>query len=418
MDRNIVYPGAIPLDSDLLTLNRNTMIALGYLAQMVLGTSTIVDGLICSPTSPASLSVTVGPGSITQLSVVDTLAFGSLAADSTDQLIKMGVNLTATTFTITPPTTSGQATNFLIQAALQEADGSPLVLPYYNASNPSQPYSGPTNSGVAQNTIRTQRVQLQLKAGAAANVGLQATPPIDNGWVGLYVITASYGQTAVTMTSISVSPLAPFLGWKLPGLRPGFASGVQSFAASGSFTIPAGVSQIEVEVWGAGSGSYASTAALSSGGGAGGGYARKRITGLTSGQVLSVTVGTGGLAGTTSAAPGPGGSTSFGSYLSATGGGLNPLATVASPWLGASSVGLGSGGDINVAGSSGGNGLNNIGGSGGGGALGGGMTHVATSYAINGQTPGGGASGSGTGPNNSTAQAGGTGAPGLVVVRW
>jgi hypothetical protein len=186
MDRNIVYPGAIPLDSDLLTLNRNTMIALGYLAQMVLGTSTIVDGLICSPTSPASLSVTVGPGSITQLSVVDTLAFGSLAADSTDQLIKMGVNLTATTFTITPPTTSGQATNFLIQAALQEADGSPLVLPYYNASNPSQPYSGPTNSGVAQNTIRTQRVQLQLKAGAAANVGLQATPPIDNGWVGLY----------------------------------------------------------------------------------------------------------------------------------------------------------------------------------------------------------------------------------------
>jgi hypothetical protein len=418
MDRNIVYPGAIPLDSDILTLNRNTMVALGYLAQMVLGSNTVVDGLVCSPTSPASLSVTVCPGSITQLSVVDTLAYGSLAADSTDQLIKMGINLASTAFTITPPTTSGQATNFLIQAALQEADGSPVVLPYYNASNPSQPYSGPTNSGVAQNTMRTQRVQLELKAGAPANAGTQATPAVDNGWVGLYVITASYGQTTVTMTSITVASGAPFLSWKLPVLKPGFASGVQSFTTSGSFTVPTAVSQIEVEIWGAGSGSFASAATVPSGGGSGGGYARKRITGLTSGQVISVTVGAGGSAGSTTTAPGPGGSTSFGTYLSATGGGLNPLATIANPWLGASSFGVGSGGDMNVGGSSGGNGLGNIGGAGGGGALGGGMNYVATSYAINGQAPGGGASGSGTGLNNNTAQPGGTGASGLVIVRW
>jgi hypothetical protein len=155
-----------------------------------------------------------------------------------------------------------------------------------------------------------------------------------------------------------------------------------------------------------------------SGGGSGGGYARKRITGLTSGQVISVTVGAGGSAGSTTTAPGPGGSTSFGTYLSATGGGLNPLATIANPWLGASSFGVGSGGDMNVGGSSGGNGLGNIGGAGGGGALGGGMNYVATSYAINGQAPGGGASGSGTGLNNNTAQPGGTGASGLVIVRW
>jgi hypothetical protein len=418
MDRNIVYPGAIPLDSDLLALNRNTMIALGYLAQMVLGSSTIVDGLICSPTTPASLNVTVGPGSITQLSVVDTLAYGSLAADTTDQLIKMGINLASTTFTVTPPTTSGQATNFLIQAALQEADVSPVVLPYYNAANPSQPYSGPTNSGVSQNTLRTQRVQLELKAGAAANAGTQATPPVDNGWVGLYVITVSYGQTAVTIASITVPPGAPFLGWKLPALRPGFASGVQTISTSGNFTVPVGVSQIEVEVWGAGSGSFASTATVASGGGSGGGYARKRIIGLTSLQVIPVTVGAGGSAGSNGIAPGPGGSSSFGTFLSATGGGLNPLATVANPWLGASSIGVGSGGDINVWGSSGGNGLGNIGGAGGGGALGGGMNYVATSYAINGQAPGGGASGSGTGQSNNMAQPGGMGAPGLVIVRW
>ena len=418
MDRNIVYPGAIPLDSDLLSINRNTMIALGYLAQLVLGNSTVADGLACTPTVPASLTVTVGPGSITQLSVVDASAYGSLPADTTDQLVKIGVNLTASSFTVAPPTTSGQSVNFLIQAALLEVDATPVVLPYYNAANPSQPYSGPTNSGAAQNTLRTQRVQLQLKAGAPATAGTQITPPIDNGWVGLYVVTVSYGQTAITATSIAALPAAPFVSWKLPMLRPGFASGVQSYAASGSFVVPAGVTQIEAEVWGAGSGSFASSATSPSGGGAGGGYARKRITGLTPGQSVPITVGAGGSAGTTTVSPGPGGTTSVGSYVSATGGGLNPIATIASPGLGASAPGSGVGGDINASGGTGGNAVGNNGGVGAGCAMGGGTTSVASSYAVTGQSPGGGASGAGTTGTGNTPQAGASGASGLVLVRW
>ena len=47
--------------------------------------------------------------------------------------------------------------------------------------------------------------------------------------------------------------------------------------ASGSFIVPAGVTQLEVEVWGGGSGSYASISGVASGtasgGGSGGGYA-------------------------------------------------------------------------------------------------------------------------------------------------
>ncbi len=418
MDRNIVYPGAIPLDSDLLSTNRNTMVALGYLAQLMLGTSTVVDGLECVPTVPASLNVTVGPGSITQLSVVDTLAYGSLAADSTDQLVKMGINLASSSFTVIPPGTSGQAANYLIQAALQEADTMPVVLPYYNASNPSQPYSGPTNSGVSQNTLRTRKVQLELKAGAPAAAGAQVTPPVDNGWVGLYIVTVAYGQTAISASSITVVPNAPFLGWKLPALRPGFASGVQNFSASATFTVPFGVSQLEVEVWGAGSGSFASSPTSPSGGGSGGGYARKRISGLNGGQTIAVIVGSGGSAGTTSVMPGPGGTTSFGSYVSATGGGLNPFATIASPGLGASAPGIGVGGDFNVVGSTGGNGVGNTGGAGGGGAMGGGAISVATSYGVTGQSPGGGASGAGTTITGNTAQAGAAGASGLVMVRW
>src|ERR1700742_3852968 len=154
MDRNLVYPGSIPLDTDLLNINRNCMVALGYLAQAVLGTGTIVDGLACIPTAPASMTVTIGPGSISLLSVVDTLAYGSLPADTPDPLVKMGINLSPTAFTLTAPGTSGQAINYLIEAALQESDINPVVLPYYNAANPAQPYSGPNNSGLAENTDR------------------------------------------------------------------------------------------------------------------------------------------------------------------------------------------------------------------------------------------------------------------------
>jgi hypothetical protein len=154
--------------------------------------------------------VAVGPGSITQLSVIDTLAYGSLPADTIDSLVKHGINLAATSFTLAPPATSNQSINYLIQAALLENDTNPVVLPYYNAANPAQPYSGPNNSGVAQNTFRVQRVQLQVKAGAAAISGSQATPPIDNGWVGLYIVTVSYGQTAIGAPSIAQPAAARF----------------------------------------------------------------------------------------------------------------------------------------------------------------------------------------------------------------
>ena len=50
MDRQIVYVGAVPLDTDQLQQSRNTMIALGYLAKMTIGDGTAyVDGLACTP---------------------------------------------------------------------------------------------------------------------------------------------------------------------------------------------------------------------------------------------------------------------------------------------------------------------------------------------------------------------------------
>jgi hypothetical protein len=417
MDRNIVYPGAIPLDTDLLSINRNTMIALGYLLRATLGTNIVTDGLVCSPTLPTSMSVEVGPGSIVQLSVVDATPYGSMAADTSDTLMKMGINIAPQYFALQAPADSGNSVNYLIQACLQESDLGLTVLPYYNAANPAQPYSGPTNSGLPQATSRGQYVQLQLKSGVPSSNGTQLTPATDQGWIGLYVVTVSFGQTAVGAANIAILPTAPFILWKLPLLRPGFGSGVQSFLSSGEFMVPPGVSQIEVELWGAGSGSFASVSTNPSGGGSGGGYARKLITNLTPGQIIGVIVGSGGAGGTVSGSPAAaGGTSSLGQYVSATGGGLNYFASTGSPELGATPPGVGINGDVNLTGSAGQTGLLYQGGMGGGAPMGGGQNSGTTGVA--GATPGGGAAGAGTGANSATPYDGAAGGNGLVVVRW
>jgi len=417
MDRNIVYPGSIPLDTDLLSANKNTMIGLAFLAQAVLGSNTIADGLACQPTAPASMSVVIGPGSITQLCPVDTAAYGSIPADPTDLIMKMGINIGPTTFGLNPPSSVGQSINYLIEAAFQEVDTNPVVLPYYNASNPAQSFSGPSNSGSAQNTVRIQQVQLQIKPGLPGNTGSQATPAADSGWFGLYQITVAYGQTQIAVGNIVIVPTAPFLIWKLPSLRPGFGSGVQSFTSSGEFSVPEGVTQVEVEVWGGGSGSYASVPGLASGGGSGGGYARMLVAGLIPGQTVPVTVGAGGTAGSTGgAAAGPGGTSSFGQFVSATGGGLNYLATMSTPANGATPAGIGVGGDVNFRGSAGQGGLANQGGMGGAAPIGGAQNSGTTGNV--GSFPGGGAAGAGTGAGANTAFNGAAGGGGFVVVRW
>jgi hypothetical protein len=417
MDRNIVYPGSIPLDTDLLSINKNAMIGLGFLIQAVLGTNTVADGLQCQPTNPPSMSITIGPGSITQFGPIDLQAYGSILADPTDLIMKMGINTGSTTFNLTAPASVGQSINYLIEASFAEVDSNPVVLPYYNASNPAQSFSGPANSGSPQNTVRAQQVQLQLKAGLPSNTGSQTIPATDSGWIGLYQITVSYGQTQISAANITIIPTAPFLGWKLPSLRPGFASGVQSFTSSGNFNVPAGVTQVEVEVWGGGSGSFASQPGLASGGGSGGGYARKLVTGLIPGQVVPVTVGAGGTGGSTSgAAAGPGGTSSFGQFVNATGGSLNYLATTTGLQNGATPPGIGVGGDVNFIGSAGQAGLLNQGGMGGAAAIGGAQNSGTTGN--NGSFPGGGAAGAGTGATGNTAFNGATGGGGLVVVRW
>lgn len=75
MDRQITYPGQIPLDTDLLNTNKNAMVALAALSADVFGTITQASGLACTPSTPAALTVQVGAGRIYSLQNIDGTAY-------------------------------------------------------------------------------------------------------------------------------------------------------------------------------------------------------------------------------------------------------------------------------------------------------------------------------------------------------
>ncbi len=414
MDRQIVFPGSIPLDTDILSIQRNAMVALGYLAQATLGGATVMDGLVCSPTTPASLTVSLGPGSITSLDVIDSSPFGSLPAATTAPLVKMGITTTPTTFTLTAPATSGQSINYLVQASLVETDGTPVVLPYYNAASPAQPFSGPQNDGVAQNTQRFQRVQFQIKPSPPANANSQVTPAVDSGWAGLYVIVVNYGQTQITASNITTFPGAPFVAFKLATLTPGF-SRMATFTSSGSFTVPNGSTLVKVRLCGGGGGGGSGAPNLGGAGGGAGGYA-EGVAAVQPGQIIPVTVGYAGIGAAAGGAnAGGGGSSAFGTSISATGG--NGGASAASFAFGGN-PGLGTGGMLNLAGGYGSDGCGGniiFPGNGGASFFGGGgrAASVGSATQQNGIAPGSGGGGCYNVNGN-----GGYGGPGIVVVEF
>ena len=221
MNRNIVYPGALPLETDLLATEKNAMIGLGQLAQAMVGTSPVIYGLDITPDSPASLNVICRPGQAYVYAVVDATDYSSIPADTTHGIVKQAIVLDNTTLSCPAPGIAGQSINYLVQVAFEEVDEDPVLLPYYNSSNPSQPYAGPNNNGVSQNTVRACNAVVTVKAGAAATTGTQTTPSPDAGNAGVAVVTVAYGQTQINdgnITDYYDSPRLPFndgLLWKL-----------------------------------------------------------------------------------------------------------------------------------------------------------------------------------------------------------
>jgi hypothetical protein len=212
MDRQTVYSGAIPLETDLLNAQINVLKGLGSLAQTIFGSSTLVDGLACTPGT--GLTVSVAPGSIYTVSAIDSTAYSSLAANS-NLTMQQGVISTATTLSCPAPTTAGQSINYLVEVQFQQVDNNPVLLPFYNSANPTVPWSGPGNAGTTSNTTRAATVGIQIKAGTAATTGTQTTPTVDSGWTALYVVTVVNGAASIVTGNITTVTGAPFLSLRL-----------------------------------------------------------------------------------------------------------------------------------------------------------------------------------------------------------
>ena len=330
MDRQIVYPGATPLDTDLMLQSRHTMIGLGYLTKMIIGDGgCYADGLLCVPGE--GLTVIVGPGSLSYPTVVDAGFVGSLPPNG-DPLVKLGVNASPVTLPISGPGA------FTVSGCLAEAQAGNAVVAYYNATNPSQTLFGPSGDGTAQATVIQQRVSLSVTSGSTA----------PSGNLALWSISVPAGATTITSTMISQAPGAPFLAVKLPGAAPlaspaltgtpsaptpaagdvssllattAFVStavkqfrSVWTTAGSYSWLCPEGVSQILFRGWGPGGAGGIGSGGFAGGGGGGGGYLEVLLD-VTAGQTYAVIVGSGG---TNAASVTP---TSFGGILSVFGGG-------------------------------------------------------------------------------------------------
>lgn len=425
MDRQVVYVGAIPLDTDQLLQTRNTMVALGYLTKMTIGDCAgFADGFECTPGS--GLTVIVGPGSMTLPTTIDSSPYGALPPDG-DPLIKIGIN-TGSTIVALPA--SG---DLIISGGVIEIAGGSAPISYYNAANPVQTLIGPQGNGQAQTTVIQQRVVFAVTASAN----------IPSGYLPLWQVSLPAGSMSVSAGMISLATGAPFLRTKLPEAAPllsptfvgnptaptalvGDTSSTLATTAfvslattrnraawgtggSYSWACPSGVSTVLVRAWSAGGTGGSSSSGFPGGGGGGGGYIEVLIN-VTGGTTYSIQIGT-GTGGSTS--------TSFDSRVVVAGGGNGQAGSAGLSGAGGSS-GAPTTNNINsiasIGVSSGQSGYQtggvNVGGGGGSSfGIAGAPVCFGGVNGSGGTWPGGGGAGGANGN-------GGSGADGLMVIEW
>ncbi|WP_236766940.1 DUF2793 domain-containing protein [Agrobacterium tumefaciens] len=193
---------------------------------------------------------------------------------------------------------------------------------------------------------------------------------------------------------------------------------VYPLAGTFSWVPPAGVNSAFARVWAGGAGGGGNQSVGAGGGGGGGGYAEGYVI-VTPGVSVPIIVGAGGAGGAGNATYGDGvagGSSSFGSAISATGGGGGKGAPPNSQGI-SGGGGIGAGGHYQSTGGQGSSGTiigsTGIGGVGGSGASGGGPGGgTSTGQPSVGQSPGGGGGGGGSN------YGGAYGAPGMVIVEY
>jgi hypothetical protein len=171
---------------------------------------------------------------------------------------------------------------------------------------------------------------------------------LGNGTSAVQTVAPGTAGNVLTSNGTTWQSTAPAAGYVGPT--------TQVFSSNGTFTIPSGITKVKVTLVGGGGGTAGAPnngEILSGGGGA---TAIKWLTSLTSGNTISVTVGSGGTAsGSSGVAGGAGGNSSIASgtqsitTVTANGGAGGGISGVGSPGSG----GTATNGDLNMSGSSG-----------------------------------------------------------------
>lgn len=262
-----------------------------------------------------------------------------------------------------------------------------------------------TSSGSTARLVLPASIATSTYNSATANLKVVMTQ--NNG-----KIDPSFVSTTTLFVNSNLTGTTTLATTTIIGSFPAYQIGknIAVITSTQSFTIPSGVKMLKVELVGGGGGTCGGNNDVIAGAG-GGGYALKYVD-VSATSSVYVTIGAGGSGGSAGSCithlGTTGGTTSFGTFFSATGGNAN------SDWNVAGSGGTGSGGDFNSYGQSGtlGNGVtggSSKGGSGGGSTYGGGGIPGSS----------GNAYGGGGGGITTAGSAGGTGgASGVAIITW
>ena len=274
-----------------------------------------------------------------------------------------------------------------------------------------------------ENIFTSHPADLDLVLVSAGPQGPQGTPGAggSNGLPGaaatvqVGTVTTGISGSQASVTNVGTANAA-VLNFSIPqgasGSGGGGLNGIQEFTQSGTFTVPAGVTRLLVEVWGAGGGGSPAFGPPGGGGG-GGGYTRALLF-VTPGATYNISVGGGGSRG-------------IDQFNRAGDGGTSQITDSSSNVL-VSASGGGAGGDVNTipvggpgSGGQGQSGTNVIGRNGGAGGPGGfvvpGLTDPLGGAPPQGsiQPPNGAAAGGAGSSNTDGNQNGG---PGYVLITF